>query len=114
MLFVSLLGIFLALLGIWNCTGKEGAAVTVLIDGKETASYSLKTPGEYLIHTPDGTNRLVIQDGEAFVKEADCPDGICKHHTPISKVGETVVCLPHKLVFRIDGAAPQDGPDTTV
>jgi len=35
--------------------------------------------------------------------EADCRDGICVDHTPISLNGETIICLPHRLVIEIDG-----------
>ena len=33
--------------------------------------------------------------------EANCPDEICVHHKPISKNGETIVCLPNKVVVVI-------------
>jgi len=35
------------------------------------------------------------------VIEADCPDKICVKHTNIKNAGETIICLPHKLVIEI-------------
>ena len=35
--------------------------------------------------------------------EADCPDLICVHHKPISRQGESIVCLPHKVIVEVTG-----------
>jgi hypothetical protein len=48
-----------------------------------------------------GTNLLIIQDGEAWVEEASCPDGLCKNMGKISQVGQSVICLPNKVVVEI-------------
>jgi hypothetical protein len=53
---------------------------------------------------------LVIKDGKAFIQNADCPDKICAEHKPISKTGETIVCLPHKLVIEITENEENDQP----
>ena len=73
----------------------------MLIDGKETASYPLSADFQTTIQIGEETNLLVIRDGKAMVQEASCPDGICVRHRPISKVGETIVCLPHQLVVKV-------------
>ena len=46
-------------------------------------------------------NILVIKDGKAFIESADCKNQICVNHKPISKTGETIVCLPHKVLVEI-------------
>ena len=33
--------------------------------------------------------------------DADCPDKICVNHATISDVGESIVCLPHRVVVEI-------------
>lgn len=48
-------------------------------------------------------NIVMCMDGEIRVAEADCPDGICAAHVPVSKTGENIICLPHKLVIEIIG-----------
>lgn len=92
-----LLGI--KLYGIW--TTKDGQAV-VTINGEEVKRFPLNQDTEFLFETEYGYNRLVIKDGEAMIREADCPDGICAGHNAISKQKETIVCLPHKLVVTIE------------
>ena len=92
----------------------EGDSVTVTVDGKPYGIYSLAEERVVDIRTgADGAqmNRLVIRGGEAFVEEATCPDGICAAHKPISRDGESIVCLPHKVVITVEQAAPQNQPD---
>lgn len=87
-------------------TKVQGNTVVVKINGVEAVSYSLADDVRYEIRTGDNNeniNVLVIKDGKAYITEADCPDGICKDYRPISFVGETIVCLPHKVVIEITG-----------
>ncbi len=93
---------------IFHFSGSRGDRVAVLINGAETASYPLSEDLETVIQTGDDTNVLVIRDGEALVKAANCPDGICVGHRAISKEGETIVCLPHKLVIKVVSSAEED------
>lgn len=88
-----------------RCFKPEGEYVKVIIDGKEAGVYSLLSDEEVLIETEGGAffNKLIIKDGYAYVAEANCADEICVEHRPISKSGETIVCLPHKLVIVIEG-----------
>ncbi len=46
-------------------------------------------------------NIVVIERGETFVAEANCPDKICVNHSEIGNVGESIICLPHKLIVEI-------------
>ncbi len=45
-------------------------------------------------------NVVEICDGKASVTEADCPDKLCVGQREISGNGESIICLPHKLVVR--------------
>lgn len=93
----------------------EGNTVTVLVDGKEYATYSLDKDRVEDIHTgEDGLNRLVIQDGKAWVETASCPDGICANHKPIHRDGESIVCLPNKVVITVHADEITDEPQVDV
>lgn len=87
---------------------EEGGQAEVYIDGEQTASYPLDQNGEYEITTRQGRNLLVIQEGKVYVTEADCPDKLCVKQRSISKKGETIVCLPHKVVVEISGGAEKE------
>lgn len=92
---------------------RPGATAVVLVDGQETARYALTDRVHTVITTPYGINTLTIENGQAKITDADCPDGICAAHRPVSRAGETIVCLPHKLVIRIDRAG-DTAPDMVV
>ena len=48
-----------------------------------------------------GFNLILISNGEVRVCDADCPDKLCIKQRSISKGGESIICLPHKLVVQI-------------
>ena len=71
----------------------------------EIASFPLNEDVVYTIRTSDGhENVLQIKDGKARVISADCPNQICVHTSPISKVGESILCLPHKISIALESA----------
>ena len=78
-----------------------GDTVTVTVNGEKYAEYSLSEDREIEIRVGEGYNILVIEEGRAYVKNASCPDGICSSHRPISHDGESIICLPNKVVIEI-------------
>ncbi len=95
---------------IWNnfVKGEAGGTVVVYIDGESAATYHLHEDGEYVIETERGKNKLLIKDGKADMTEADCPDRLCVKQHSIHKTGETIVCLPHRVVIEIEGGAENE------
>lgn len=87
----------------------EGGTVTVTVSGKEYGTYDLTKDQEIpIIIAGKETNHLIIKDCKADVTEADCPDQICVDQKSISKEGETIVCLPNKVVIEVKGADASD------
>ena len=89
---------------------EDGDTVTVSIDGQLYAEYPLTEDRVVELISDGGFNRLVIEDGYAYVEEASCPDGICSSHRPISHNGESIICLPNKVVIEIH-RREQNQPD---
>lgn len=81
-----------------NICFDKGNTVVVIVDDKELYTYDLNE--EQTINLPTG-NTLVIEDGYAYISHSDCPDKICIKQGKIQNVGETIICLPHKLVVKI-------------
>lgn len=79
----------------------SGNTVTVEKDGKIIDTLSLDEDFEKQYEFDGETNTLVIKDGKATITEANCPDEICVNHKPINKSGESIICLPHKLVVTV-------------
>ncbi len=82
-------------------TQKDGKEVVVTVDGKEVYKTSIQKDQTYKIPEKNGTNVMQIKDGKVTMKKADCRDQICADHKAIEKSGETIVCLPHKVVIEI-------------
>lgn len=93
-----------------------GSHVVVFVDGVEKARYALSEEREIELKTENtqenvtenGTNLLQIRDGKAKMTGADCPDQLCVNQRAINKVGETIVCLPHRIVIEVEGAEKSD------
>mgnify|MGYP000083153627 CR=1 FL=1 len=96
-----------------NKSGDQTVVISVTVDGEVYGTYSLAENQTVKIQTGHGTNVLVIENGSAHMEEADCPDGYCKRQGTISRVNETIVCLPHKLVAEVesDGSTTDDADD---
>ncbi|MBP3703179.1 MAG: NusG domain II-containing protein [Lachnospiraceae bacterium] len=50
---------------------------------------------------PSPINVIVIENGEVFMQEADCPDKACVRQGKIRQSGEAIICLPHQLTVEI-------------
>lgn len=82
--------------------GTQKAEAVVEVDGQEEGRYPLDQDTSVEIQLEDGSyNRLEIKDGRAEITEASCPDKICVDHRPVSRRGESLVCLPNKVVVEI-------------
>lgn len=66
--------------------------------------------GEELIEvkTKHGTNIIKISDNKIGIIEADCDDKVCMNPEYIEKPGQSLVCLPHKVMIEIKGVAEDD------
>ena len=105
---VLIVGCLLAALvccGLWLLLRQKGGAVIVEQNGQETARYALSEDRTVRIEGQDGYNLLVIENGEAWLSEADCPNLLCVKTGKIRYAGQSIVCLPHKLAVRIVGGA---------
>ena len=56
--------------------------------------------GAMEIRDPD---RVIVEKGAIRVCDADCPDKICEERGAISKAGQTIVCLPNRIVIKVLG-----------
>jgi len=99
-----LLIISLVFLGVNLLSRKGGATVEVEIDGEKVATYELYKNGEYVLG--GGTNILVIENGEAYLSFADCPDHTCVKTGKIRYVGQSIICLPNRVAITVRGDSP--------
>ncbi len=95
--------LLLALILLWviNMNRKDGGFAVVRVDGETVARYPLSEDGSYSLN--GGSNHLIIQGGQAWMSEADCPDHICIRQGRIRYSGQVITCLPNRLTVTIEG-----------
>lgn len=116
----GILAIALVLFLVMHLTRNEaGNQIQITVDGVVYGTYSLEKNQVIEVKEDDFYNHIRIQDGAAYMEEANCPDGYCEEQGKISGRTQTIVCLPHKLVVEVldkDGLenddAVEDVPDT--
>ena len=79
-----------------------GGTVIITLNGEVYREVSLNENSEIPIETEFGENTVVIEKGEVFVTDANCPDELCEKDR-ISKSGESIVCLPNRLSVTVGG-----------
>lgn len=100
-----------------NFFRSPGVKVTVTVDGEIYGEYSLAEDITVDIYSGDDNmkhNRLVIKEGKAYIENASCPDGICVSHRSIFRDGESIVCLPNRVVVTVTSGVKTDGPDVII
>lgn len=89
-------------------TRQDGGYVSVQIDGEPVMELPLSEDARIVLGEGGHTNTLVIENGAAQVVEASCPDQICVRQGAIRYEGESIVCLPHRLVVTVEGGQTND------
>ena len=89
----------------------NGDTVKITVDGELYGIFSLSEEITEEIRTGDAYNRLVIHEGRAYMESASCPDGICVAHRPVFRSGESIVCLPNRVVVSVFTDSDADAPD---
>ena len=108
-LIAALLLAGLAVIALLTFTRQDGRQVVVRVDGAIAARLPLAQDIRYPVEIEGTTtNILVIQDGSVHMQEADCPDHLCIHRGAIRYAGDSIVCLPNRVVAVITGADELD------
>ncbi len=82
--------------------------LVILKDGETAGRYPLDQ--DKVIEISE-SNTCEICDGKVKMISADCPDQSCVRSGAISEQGETIICMPHRLILQISvsGNAPSGG-----
>ena len=113
LLIIFVMGTLIAAGGL----GEEGAVAVITQDGKEIRRIHLgqvDEPYEFQVENEEGDYNIIrVEPGRIRVIEASCPDKVDVKQGWISGAHQSIVCLPNRLVIRIEADAPdaQDGID---
>ena len=83
--------------------GTSGEELKIIAKGKLFGTYSLYEDQSIDIVSGSHQNHVVIKDGSVRMSAANCRGQDCVHQHSISKSGETIVCLPNRVVLEITG-----------
>ncbi len=100
-LAVALLVLSFAAVTVTALSKHDGDKVIIKVDNQSVYELPLNTDNTVVIENSYGTNTINIKGKKVTVSDADCPDGYCENHVAITKKGETIACLPHRLVVEI-------------
>lgn len=115
-------GVVVALVGLLACgilygAGRgaaESATAVVYADGVEVDRVRTDTPSERTYTANGYTLRVAFCPG-ARVVSSDCPTLDCVHTGLVMYGGQSIVCLPARVVIRLEGGAvPSDAPDAVL
>lgn len=79
--------------------------VLISVNGEDYEKMKLNKENDEVIRIENGNyvNEICVNGREVYMKETNCPDRVCSRQGKISKVGESIVCLPNKLFIEIKG-----------
>ena len=93
--------------------GQTAQRVVVEVDGQVYQELPLTGPQEWVIQQGEARNVVCVDATGAWMSQTNCPDEQCVRQGRITRVGSTLVCLPHRVVVRLEGAR-EDGLDAVV
>ena len=83
-------------------SGNNGTYARVSVDGSILADYPLNEDTEVILDGCfGGSLKMIISDGTAFVESSSCPDKICVRHRAVSHAGESIICMPNRIIIEI-------------
>ena len=77
----------------------KGREAEIYLDGERIMTVSLDDDREIKIDHMT----IIVEKGTIRVVDVDCPDKICQARGAISKAGQTIVCVPNRIVIKIAG-----------
>ena len=77
----------------------DGNVAVVCVNGVETGRYPLVQNSRYELN--GGSNILIIENGAAWLEDANCPDKLCVRQGRVHLDGQVITCLPNKLTVTI-------------
>ena len=72
------------------------------VNSQVIKTFDLTKDQTYTYQDADGDiNKIEVRDGRIAIVYANCGDQICVRKGFINQTGQTIVCLPHKLVIEV-------------
>jgi len=103
---------------VWRGSHDEGPLTAVVsVDGASATKIPLDglEDTDYTVNASGYTLKLSVGEGEIWVEASNCPTQDCVHTGHISRSGQSIVCLPARVIITIEGPADDSGgPDIVI
>lgn len=91
----------------WMLADSDRGVLVVSFSDGEEQTYPLSESRTLTLTGNGHTLTVVIENSTAYVRESDCPDGICRMGA-ISKTGEMLVCAPAGIALTVQSEGRAD------
>ena len=101
---ILLLAISFGVFACWAIgNSKSGSQIRIEQRGRLVGIYNLKEDQQIPIRDVNGQeiNRVTIAGGKAYMSEANCKDQLCVKQGKIEKQGQSIVCLPNRVIVTV-------------
>jgi hypothetical protein len=85
-------------------THRKGSDVLIFLGSRKVGIYSLLKDTELTLNGPMGKTEVIIKKGQAWISDAPCSHQICRHMGRIRKTGQMLVCIPNRIIIKIEGS----------
>lgn len=101
-ILIVFLLVMCAVLFVTSFTGSEKLKAEIYVNGEKAHSIALSEVTESYTLTENYCQLLVEKDGVSFVY-SDCGDKLCIKKGKLKRQGDTMACVPEKVVVIIKG-----------
>lgn len=93
----------LAMTWFSTAASSGGRKAVVSVDGKVYGTYDLSKNRTVTVRQNGHKNKIVIKNGKVQMAYSTCRNQVCVEHSAISRTNQQIVCLPNRVMIRIEG-----------
>lgn len=109
---IVLIIVLLLIIGLWliitNFVKQDGEWAIVTYENKEILTISLNKDNVYTVKGANGDVVIEVHNHQIRVNEENSPYHYCSKQGYIAAKGESIICLPNKIVVKIVGESSVD------
>ena len=112
-LFFILMALSVGLMFFVYRTGSAGERIEIKVAGELYATYSLAEDRTVTVEQDEGKKNIIrIEGGEVTMASSTCKNQVCVDHAAVSRGGESIICLPNRVIVSIIGSEGGESYDS--
>lgn len=110
-LFFVLLAVGLTISWASLNSGQTGEKVRISVGGETYGVYDLAQDRTIQVRQNGHTNNIIIEGGHVSMASSDCANQVCVNTGAIYLAGDSIVCLPNRVMVEILSESKGGGVD---